>query len=514
MMTMKKTDKFLSSVALAAAVCAVSCSTDDLTAQQPEQAGHNTVSLTATLTEAQTRAGMSKGTADNTASFYWHNKDSILVQTKSSDGSYSSTKFVTTDKTGETTATFWGDALSGATIGQYAVYPYNKKHQFTSATTLTYNLPASYTYTTVDNGIFSKTAGSETIYRTNSTNIPMLGTITDGNVAFQYLGGVAVIRIDKMPFTSGTLTVTADQQLSGNFTVSDLAATAPVIATSSTEAADDKQVTFTFSGATADGVGVFYLPVATGEYTNLTVKISDSNGVNTQTIPNGTLTVSCGNVQAISLTTHNDYLRNFHQISDNRYMVNGHEFVDLGLESGLLWATMNVGATSETDYGSYFAWGETIDDGTWNWDTYKYGTSNNITKYNSTSSETTLAAEDDAATANWGAGIRIPTMTEFAELINTENCSYEISTEAKSYKLTSKKSGHTDCSISLPIAGYGDEQRYLYQGAHGYYWTSTLSTNDITMGCNLYLDGTKGLQCDGNAHSRNCGLSVRAVTTK
>ncbi len=507
MMTMKKTDKFLSSVALAAAVCAVSCSTDDLTAQQPEQAGHNTVSLTATLTEAQTRAGMSKGTAGNTASFYWHNKDSILVQTKSSDGSYSSTKFVTTDKTGETTATFWGDALSGATIGQYAVYPYNKKHQFTSATTLTYNLPASYTYTTVDNGIFSKTADGETIYRTNSTNIPMLGTITDGNVAFRYLGGVAVIRIDKMPFTSGTLTVTADQQLSGNFTVSDLTATAPVIATSSTEAADDKQVTFTFSGATADGVGVFYLPVATGEYTNLTVKISDSNGANTQTIPNGTLTVSCGNVQAISLTTHNGYLRNFRQISDNRYMVNGHEFVDLGLDSKLLWATTNVGATSETDYGSYFAWGEITNKDKWQWSNYAYGTAESITKY--TVQQSTLDAEDDAATANWGAGIRIPTMAEFAELCNESNCTWTWDGTNKGCTIT----GTNGSSIFLSAAGYRHGIQYMYTGSGGYYWTNTLGT-EIKGAINLYFTSTGSTCGMGNGHDRYCGLSIRAVTTK
>lgn len=38
---------------------------------------------------------------------------------------------------------------------------------------------------------------------------------------------------------------------------------------------------------------------------------------------------------------------------------NGYEYVDLGLPSGTLWAKMNVGAESETDYGLYFAWGET-----------------------------------------------------------------------------------------------------------------------------------------------------------
>ncbi len=505
-------------VLTAAALC-TSCSTDNLAEQQQQgqQTGEKAVSLTATMDEAVTRAGIGKdATSAGKALCYWHKGDQILVQTKTTGGAFSGTKFYTTDATGSTTATFWGESLSGATLGKYALYPYNEKHQFADDGKFIYNLPATYTYTTVGQEIFSNTEDDGTnTYPTNSTNVPMLGTIDSENnsIHFSHIGGLVVIRIDKMPFEAGTLTVSADQQLSGNFAGDVTTTAAPVIATTSTDVSEaDKQVAFTFSGATADGVGVFYLPIATGEYTNLTIKISDSDAANTQTIPYGTLTATAAaNVWAISLTTHNGKLWNCQTLGKNRYQINGHVFVDLGLDSGLLWATTNVGATSESDYGSYFAWGETIDDGTWSWDTYKYGTSDNITKYNSTSSETTLAAEDDAATANWGAGIRIPTMTEFAELINTENCSYEISTEAKSYKLTSKKSGHTDCSISLPIAGYGDGQRYLCQGAHGYYWTSTLSTNDITKGCNLYLNGTNGLVCDGNAHSRNCGLSVRAV---
>ncbi len=39
--------------------------------------------------------------------------------------------------------------------------------------------------------------------------------------------------------------------------------------------------------------------------------------------------------------------------------INGHEWVDLGLPSGLKWATCNVGATNPWDYGDYYAWGET-----------------------------------------------------------------------------------------------------------------------------------------------------------
>ena len=106
-----------------------------------------------------------------------------------------------------------------------------------------------------------------------------------------------------------------------------------------------------------------------------------------------------------------------------------HEYVDLGLPSGLLWATCNVGATSPEDYGDYFAWGETQPKDTYEWSTYQYcnGSYNTLTKYCSNSSYgyngftdnlTTLLPEDDAATANWGGNWRMPTKEEFQELYN------------------------------------------------------------------------------------------------
>ena len=108
-------------------------------------------------------------------------------------------------------------------------------------------------------------------------------------------------------------------------------------------------------------------------------------------------------------------------------------YVDLGLPSGLLWATCNVGADNPEDYGDYFAWGETQPKDTYNWSTYQYcnGSYNTLTKYCSNSSFgyngftddlTTLLPEDDAATANWGSHWRMPTEEEWQELYrNTTN---------------------------------------------------------------------------------------------
>ena len=109
-----------------------------------------------------------------------------------------------------------------------------------------------------------------------------------------------------------------------------------------------------------------------------------------------------------------------------------HEYVDLGLPSGLLWAACNVGADSPEDYGDYFAWAETTTKSVYNWSTYQYcmGTATTLTKYCSnagygyngyTDNLTTLQTGDDAATAQWGSGWRMPTKEEWQELLANDD---------------------------------------------------------------------------------------------
>ena len=102
------------------------------------------------------------------------------------------------------------------------------------------------------------------------------------------------------------------------------------------------------------------------------------------------------------------------------------EYVDLGLPSGLKWAKCNIGATSETEDGDYFQWGETTSDTVYDWAHYKYcnGSYNTLTKYNNDSSygtvdnKTTLDPKDDAATQIMGGDWRMPTASEYQTLYN------------------------------------------------------------------------------------------------
>ena len=161
-----------------------------------------------------------------------------------------------------------------------------------------------------------------------------------------------------------------------------------------------------------------------------------------------------------------------------------HKYVDLGLPSGLKWATCNVGATKPEEYGDYFAWGETEPKEEYSWFKYKYGTDYNqlqLTKYCDDSyygkdgfmdNKTVLEPEDDAATVNWGGNWRMPTYKEMGELI--EKCTWIWTTQngVRGYKVV----GPNGNSIFLPAVGYMRGGTLNDAGSSGSYWSSSLDT--------------------------------------
>lgn len=193
---------------------------------------------------------------------------------------------------------------------------------------------------------------------------------------------------------------------------------------------------------------------------------------------------------------------------------NGHEYVDLGLPSGTLWATCNVGAESPEDYGDYFAWGETEPKTEYTSNTYKWcngGNLSNITKYNSSDNKMILELEDDAAYVNWGSSWRMPTIQEQEEL-RTE-CTWTWSTQngVNGYKVTSKINGN---SIFLPAAGYRTITYLNESGSYGHYWSSTLNKNISSSACDMSFN-LESVDCMGYyALNREYGQSVRPVLAK
>ncbi len=180
---------------------------------------------------------------------------------------------------------------------------------------------------------------------------------------------------------------------------------------------------------------------------------------------------------------------------------NGHEWVDLGLPSGLKWATCNVGASSPEKSGSYFAWGETKPKD-------EYTQANSLT-YGKNIDDISGNVQYDVAAANWGEGWRMPTKDEMQELI--DNCDWEWTKQnnVKGYKVT----GVNGNSIFIPETGVwrdntftsGSCDRSFYwcsisDGSHiyeSYLYAYHLFFDDFEVGCNIY--------------ERSYGVSIRPV---
>ena len=198
-------------------------------------------------------------------------------------------------------------------------------------------------------------------------------------------------------------------------------------------------------------------------------------------------------------------------IQDGVY--NGYNYVDLGLSVD--WATCNVGADNPEDYGDYYAWGEIEPKSTYDWSNYKWcnGNSSSLNKYNTKSSngtvdnKQTLDLEDDIANNVLGGTWRMPTQTEFNELINNCTWTYTTLNGVNGFKVTSNKIGYTDRFIFLPAAGYRFGTTLSNEGTFGYYWSSSLYNDDPSNAYGISF----GTSYTINKYNRNVGRTIRPV---
>lgn len=154
------------------------------------------------------------------------------------------------------------------------------------------------------------------------------------------------------------------------------------------------------------------------------------------------------------------------------------EVVDLGLPSGVLWATENLGISSVYPLGKYFAWGETECKTSYGWDSYTLGkgTYNTLTKYCLDSKYGIvdglfgLASEDDIATLTLGKEWHIPSKKNMEELLSY--CSWKVEVQEGIYGW--RVTGPNGKTIYLAAAGSASGNRVAGIGEFGRYWTSTL----------------------------------------
>ncbi len=178
-------------------------------------------------------------------------------------------------------------------------------------------------------------------------------------------------------------------------------------------------------------------------------------------------------------------------------ILNGHKYVDLGLPSGLKWATCNVGASLPEQYGDYYAWGEI--------DTKSEYTKDNSKTYGKSMSDISGNAMYDVACAKWGGSWRLPTKEEFKEL--RQKCKWEWTTQngKKGYKVF----GPNGNSIFLPATGYRFGSSLYYAGEYGYCWVSTPYESDDSYTYYLIFDSSSH---DVDWCRRYDGRSVRPVS--
>ena len=217
---------------------------------------------------------------------------------------------------------------------------------------------------------------------------------------------------------------------------------------------------------------------------------------------------------------------------DAKPVIKKPEPIDLGLPSGLKWASFNLGAISPEDYGGYYAWGETepyyssLYPLTWkpgkeagyDWPSYtwcidndnsititKYCTNSSWGYYGFTDNKTVLDLEDDAAHVNLGGKWRMPTDADWTELMN--NCTWTWTTQnGVNGSLVTGSNGN---SIFLPAAGSGIYTDLYYAGSEGEYWSSSLNTGHSNSAWYAIFNSD---DIRRHSHSRIYGRSIRPVT--
>jgi hypothetical protein len=188
------------------------------------------------------------------------------------------------------------------------------------------------------------------------------------------------------------------------------------------------------------------------------------------------------------------YCEDNNEVHYNPDPYNGHAYVDLGLPSGTKWATMNVGASSETDYGNYYQYGKGA---------AQYAATSGDSIYSGT--EDPLDSSVDTASQVWGGSWHMPTKVQMQELI--ANTTYQWVTNYKGSGINGGTFTATNGAVLfIPAAGYWNNGSQYSVGGSGRYWGSSPSGSNYAYDLD-FIGGSK----DVNDGYRKFGYSVRPV---
>ena len=209
----------------------------------------------------------------------------------------------------------------------------------------------------------------------------------------------------------------------------------------------------------------------------------------------------------------NRFKKTKHKVNNN-----GYNYVDLGLPSGTLWATMNVGASKPSDYGLYFQFGDangytkeqigkSEGQKKFRWADYKFNIDGDASKFSKyTTSEEALELEDDAVHINMEGDWHIPTPEQIQELIDNTTSEWTELDYVHGRLFTSKKDASK--SIFIPAEGYAWDGLVHVRGGYGNVWSSVLNADNVNYGQCLYFS-SRYINLHGDY--RDYGFSVRGV---
>lgn len=187
--------------------------------------------------------------------------------------------------------------------------------------------------------------------------------------------------------------------------------------------------------------------------------------------------------------------------------------IDLGLS--VKWASCNLGASEPEESGLRYAWGETEKKANYSWSTYRWGTMTFLKRYvykiypgdsGKVDNNLVLDRSDDAANVNLSGYWRMPTVSEYQELLSQCTWSEETLYGVSGWMITSKKNG---AKLFLPFVSVMRETTLT---DHPQYWTSNLTTDywSTSAECLLMKQATDQRPAINNT-DRCYGLPIRPV---
>ena len=389
-----------------------------------------------------------------------------------------------------------------------SVYPFRRLTRITEDETIHVTLPSELPYAENSFGLGANT---------------MVSVSTGNLLYYKNVGGYLMLKLygEGVSVSSITLKGNNGEKLAGDATVTMPLNGVPtvVMASDATEEITIFCDTPVALGETPEESTQFWFVVPPVTFSKgITITVNDLSGGTFEKSTDKTIAIERNNLSKMSPIE----------------VVHVLEAVDLGLPSGLKWASWNLGASTPEEYGDYYAWGETEpyynsqDLLTWktgkengySWASYKWcmGSYDTLTKYCNrsvlayngfTDDKTVLDPEDDAAYVNLGGFWRTPTDAEWEELIDNCTCEWTSMNGVNGMKVTSNKPGYTDKYIFLPAAGHRNHGYLNAAGRNGYYWSSALNNaaNPHRAGC-LFFNLT---DVGGDSSERYFGFSVRPV---